>query len=112
MNRRGLLLGGLALLAAPAIVRADSLMKIVVPKITAEDIIASMRTANFQAFYDVVIFGRAFIQQEAGGLFRTIDPREYDPILDGHALLVTGDDGPSYGSLLNLLDRDAPNPHI
>jgi len=32
MNRRSLILGGAALIAAPAVVRAESLMKIVVPK--------------------------------------------------------------------------------
>lgn len=82
MNRRSLLLGSLGLLAAPAIVRAESLMKIVVPKprvLTLNEVMgiryAELLATYAQSMDDLMCFGTSFTQFTANGP-RRIDPRE------------------------------------
>jgi hypothetical protein len=84
-SRRAFLLGSIGLLAAPAIVRAESLMKIVVPKPRVlslhewVEIFRYEQAAELAKIYeDSILFGSAAWQETSTGL-------RYVPIEDWRA---------------------------
>ncbi len=83
MNRRSLILGAAALIAAPAIVHAESLMKLYVPrKPSIEELFARYQRARlveFQAFQDRIVFGTSFTEYDTDGFaVRALDPLNPD----------------------------------
>lgn len=79
LNRRSLILGAASLLAAPAIVRAESLMKIVAPRQvpTFQEWVDAMTLATIRAHTDAHLFGMGAIEYVVDGLPRAIDPFEF-----------------------------------
>ena len=81
-NRRSFILGAASLLAAPAIVRADSLMKIVVPKrMTPNEIFAELMDRNIAAMAEIyeqtLFYGTSLWATEDTGLMRALRPEEW-----------------------------------
>lgn len=80
ITRRSMLLGIGAALAAPAIVRADSLMKLWVPKPTVDELFALyaadfLYAANLARIH-AAVFGTGYIEHGPGLKVRSIDPFE------------------------------------
>lgn len=74
LNRRSLILGAAALLAAPAVVRAESLMKIAAPRMTLDEWVAALKKAHYEAWSDSIVFGMGAIEYPHGGVPRSINP--------------------------------------
>lgn len=106
MNRRSLILGAVALISAPAIVRAESLMKLYVPrKPTVEELVQRMlldRQVRLQAAMEMHIFGTSFVEQDADGFaVRVVDPADLRVDTPNHSVesysLRLGGYGEHYG---------------